>query len=48
MAFRPEAGDRSLVLHELDEDTAVDHDLVARMQAVGDVELIAGAFTQGD
>ena len=38
---------RSLVLHELNEDAAVDHDLVAGLETVGDVVLVAGAITQG-
>jgi hypothetical protein len=42
-----QADGRSLVLHELNEDRAVDHDLVAGLQAVGNVVPVAGAIAQG-
>ena len=39
---------RSLILHELQKQRAVDHDLIAGFHALQDVELILRASTQGD
>jgi len=45
--IRAAAEIRSLRLHELNENAPIDHDLVAGLEALGDVVSIAGSIAQG-